>query len=148
MCIFRLGFLLDRKKYFTDDNLFRIGVDVDGDIFNIHHRNRHGEIVSKTFFVNIMHGEFRRLKYPQQYLTLSSKHWLKMIQKDYGIEITGEMNYYTYNAIIHIYGGETLKIEEYYRSLGFIREKDLRKKMHKYYMEETLSKMKKKNKEK
>lgn len=105
-------------------------------------------MVSKTFFVNIMRGEFRRLNYPQQYLTLFSKHWIKMIQKDYGMEITGEMDFYAYNAIMHVYGYEVLEINEYYRSLGFIQEKDLRTKMHKYYMKETLSSMLNKDKEK
>lgn len=147
MCIFRIGFLLDSRKYFTDD-ICKKGLDVDGDIFNIYHKNRYGKMISKTFFVNIMHGEFRRLNYPQQYLTLFSKHWIKMIQKDYGIEITGEMDFYTYNAIMHVYGDEVLEIDEYYRSLGFIQEKDLRTKMHKYYMKETLLSILNKDKEK
>ncbi len=102
MCIFRLGFLLDRKKYFTDDTSCKKGLDVDGDIFNIYHKNRYGKMVSKTFFVNIM----------------------------------------------HVYGDEVLEINEYYRSFGFIQEKDLRTKMHKYYMKETLSSMLNKDKEK
>ena len=148
MCIFRLGFLLDRKKYFTDDTSYKKGLDVDGDIFNICHKNRYGKMVSKTFFVNIMRGEFRRLNYPQQYLTLFSKHWIKMIQKDYGMEITGEMDYYTYNAIMHVYGDEVLEIDEYDGSMEFIQEKDLRTKMHKFYMKETLSSMLNKYKEK
>ena len=105
-------------------------------------------MVSKTFFVNIMRGEFRRLNYPQQYLTLFSEHWIKMIQKDYGMEITGEMDYYTYNAIMHIYGDEVLEIDEYDGSMEFIQEKDLRTKMHKFYMKETLSSMLNKDKEK
>lgn len=148
MCIFRIGFLLDSRKYFTDDTLCKKELDVDGDIFNIYYKNRYGKMISKTFFVNIMHGEFRRLNYPQQYLTLFSKHWIKMIQKDYGIEITGEMDFYTYNAIMHVYGDEVLEIDEYYRSLGFVQEKDLRIKMHKYYMKETLSRILNKYKEK
>lgn len=124
------------------------GLDVDGDIFNICHKNRYGKMVSKTFFVYIMRGEFRRLNYPQQYLTLFSKHWIKMIQKDYGMEITGEMDYYTYNAIMHVYGDEVLEIDEYDGSMEFIQEKDLRTKMHKFYMKETLSSMLNKYKEK
>ena len=47
MCIFRLGFLLDRKKYFTDDTLCKKGLDVDGDIFNIYYKNRYDKMVSK-----------------------------------------------------------------------------------------------------
>lgn len=129
MCIFRLGVLLDRKKLYNIDTMAKLGLDVDGDI--LYYKN-------KVYFVNELHSEFRRLYYPQQYLTLSSKHWVKMIQKDFGQEITGEMNFYTYNAIMTAYGEDTLSLDEYFRSLGVIREKDLRKSMHKYYMKATL----------
>lgn len=156
MFIFRLGVLADRKKFFNNKTLSELGLDCDGDIMCVY-KGKCFRVVqligkdkknNKVYFVNEMHGEFRRLYYPQQYLTLFSKHWIKMIQKDYGMKITGEMDFYTYNAIMHVYGDEVLEINEYFRSLGSIQEKDLRIKMHEYYMKETLSSMINKDKEK
>ncbi len=147
MFIFRLGVLEDRKKFFNNKTLSELGLDCDGDIMYVY-KGKCFRVVqftgkdkknNKVYFVNEMHGEFRRMYYPQQYLTLSSKHWLKMIQKDFGLEIDGEMDFYTYNAIMHIYEyGDTLNTQDYYQSFGFIREKDLRKSMHRYYMKQTL----------
>lgn len=133
MCnIFRLGFLLDKKKLFNTETMVKMGLDIDGDI--MHYK-------SKMYYVNKLHGEFRRLKYPQQYLTLSSKRWVKMIQKDYGQPVSGELKFYTYNAIMSAYGYDILNADEYFKSLAVIGEKDLRKSMHRYYMKKTLSYM-------
>lgn len=147
MFIFRLGVLEDRKKFFNNKTLSELGLDCDGDIMYVY-KGKCFPVVqfdgkdkknNKVYFVNEFGNEFRRLYFDYQYLTLSSKHWLKMIQKDFGLGIDGEIDFYTYNAIMHIYEyGDTLSIQDYYQSFGFIREKDLRKYMHKYYMKQTL----------
>lgn len=151
MCIFRLKVLFELHKIQKDHVPQLLGLDIDGDIFYVYKRRYYrfpgiNRIkATKTYFINEMHCEFRRIYYPQQYLTISSKHWVEMIQKDYGLEVTGEIDFYTYNAIMRAYEDDTLEVDEYYRSLGFVRQKDLRKNMHKYYMKKTLSDMKSKD---
>lgn len=134
MCIFRIGVLIDRKKLFNlaIDIGYGLGFDEDNILYCPG---------NKDYYIDIIHGEFRRIDYPQQYLTLSSKRWVKMIQKDYGLTVTGEIDFYTYNAIMSVYGDDKLEAEELYQSFMVIRASGVRKAMHKYYMKQTLERI-------
>ena len=127
----RLDLYLTKKKYFNIHYLSTHHNDadfVDGDEVYI---ERH------KYYISTKYNIFIKLHDIDQYFTLSPKHWVKMIQKDYGIDRTGYIDYKTYCTIMEIYGDKAVSRDKFFDSVNCCSERLLRKNMHKWYMKVT-----------
>jgi hypothetical protein len=128
----RLDLYLTKRQYFNVHFLSMCHNDADfvnGDDVWIEHHD---------YYVSTKRNIFIKLHDIDQYFTLSSRHWVKMIQKDYGLDKTGFIDYKTYCTIMKIYDDTAISKDKFDDSLSCCSKRILRKNMHRWYMKVTL----------